>query len=385
MSDGQTLYLVLVLLYFVDCVLWVGTRTVLFAAPWCWRWRVAFAGPNLGNTEGSLALTNPLPPLGTVLATYWLPISLSGEGVCSFRPQALGESRRSAPTKTVLTYGQIQEVGTDGKELLLNGKRFAKCESPSQAWMLAELIGRAKKASGKKRERLLQEFFAARFSVKDAKTRLELANRLSGSVRLCGLMFLFYLYIFVPAVVWRTGLERHIIPTAIAMLLSAILISAVFFLAHRQLYPDATSQRIGHVFKMVLCPPAAIRAHDHVVLGALTAFHPLVAAQLVLDKGEAQSLAGSVLRDLACPLPYQLDDPQAAAIVAWHAATERAAAEAFLRQECELVPDDLLAPPAWDGHGTVYCPRCHGQLNTTRADCPDCPGVSLLPTPQARS
>jgi len=378
MTEGQKLLLVLVLLYLFDCVLWVGARTVLFAAPWCRKWRGRFAGPHLGNRDGSVALGNPLPPLGAVFAAHWFPISLSPIGVCGLNLQALGGAHRCCQSGRVFGYEDIDQVEAEGKHLLINGERFAKCESFDQAGRLAKLVEELKAASAGKREALLRHSLAARFDTERARERLKMANHQVGGIRLCCLVFFAYLYVILPVLVCKHGLTSHMISAAAIILFSTALICLQFFLGHRKLHPQAGFERTGDVVKMMLCPPAAIRAHDQLSMNAMSEFHPILLAHLLQAEGR-DALAGGMVRDLSHPLPHGLDDPQAKGIVSWHAQAELAACAAFLQSVGTTTMAGLRGAPAWDGHASKYCPRCLGQFKTDAPECPDCPGVALLP------
>ena len=382
MTDGQTLFLVLVLLYVFDCVVWVGARTALFVSPWCCGWRVAFAGPHLGNRDGSAFLGNPLPPLGTVFAAHWLPVSLSPDGICSFGFQPPGSARRARRSGNALAYDQIELVETEDKYLLLNGERFAKCESASQARRLARLLGRLRRATRGKRETLLRQFLAVRLDPEPARRRLEAVLEQVAGLRWICLVFFLYLYVALPIVVLLHGLAAHLLTGGALVLLMTILIAFLFARSHRRLCPAAKGERVGQILKMVLCPPAAVRAHDQLSLDAMSKYHPILLSHLLVGEGDT-SLAGEFVRDLAHPLPHGLDDGRAQSIVAWHVAAELDACLGFLREKAAVDTDALLAAPQWDGHGTRYCPRCLVQMRTEAETCPDCHGVRLRPVPDA--
>lgn len=81
MTEGQTLFLILSLLYLSECVVWMGKRTVLFSA---WRgsdYRIFFASERFGNNNGGLALLNPFSPLGINFLGHWIPLSIPPDGV----------------------------------------------------------------------------------------------------------------------------------------------------------------------------------------------------------------------------------------------------------------------------------------------------------------
>jgi hypothetical protein len=242
---------------------------------------------------------------------------------------------------------------------------------------LAELIGKLRKASPKKREKLIRQFHESRFDKAQAEERLALADDRVGWLRCYCTLFFVYLYVLLPLAVARNGLSVHLVTGAIVIVFMAFLISLIFYLGHRRLHPTARSERLGHVVKMMLCPPAAVRAHDQLGLEAMAQFHPVLLGELLLHEAK-EDLAGAMIRDLCHPLPHGLEDAQAIAIVKWDAEAKLAACEGFL-QSSGLDPEALLRPAEWDGHATKYCPRCLAQLRTDADECPDCPGIALLP------
>ena len=378
MTEGQTLFAILSLLYLSDCLVWIGRRTVLFSSRWCHRWRVIWAGDYFGNNDGSIALLNPLPFLGSNFSGHWVPVSISPTGVCAFTLQALQGNTRPLQTGVVLPYEEISDSRAEGKHLLINGSRFAKCGTMEQAEFIAELIRRVSSESTKKREELIRESLVVQFAKDHAFNRFAHVSDLATELRLPCSAFFIFLYLVTPIMVSAYGLSRFVIPVAIIMLLSAVLVSIKYFRAHKTLYPAQSHERLTNLVKMILCPPAAIRAVDLLTLDAMVRFHPLVLAHLLL-RSDSLSFARVVISDLKYPIRNDLTDPQALSVVSWHAACELDACTKFLESQNVTILHDLLAPPAWDGVSSTYCPRCSCQFATCSSECPDCPGVELLP------
>ena len=58
-TDGQTLLLILALLYLTECLIWVKKQSIAFVSPWGRRWRVATPISWLGNANGAMLILNP--------------------------------------------------------------------------------------------------------------------------------------------------------------------------------------------------------------------------------------------------------------------------------------------------------------------------------------
>lgn len=380
MSEGQMLFVILSLLYLSDCLVWIGRRTVLFSSRWCQRWRSTFYSEYLGNSEGSVALLNPFPPFGSNFLGHWIPISISPTGICNFAIQTLKGTARAFQTGIVLSYDEVSEARTEGKYLLLNGARFAKCCTIEQASFLAKLIKNLSSAPIHKRDHVIRETLGVQFSKDEAFMHLTLVNNLTSGMRWTCSTFFIFLYLATPITVTAYGLTGFVIPAAIVMFVSAIFISIKYFRAHKALYSSHSHERLSNVLKMVLCPPQAIRAVDLLTLNAMDRFHPVLLASLFLGT-DSLSFARLVISDLIHPVSHGLSDSRAMSIVSWHAAYELEECRKLLRAQYSMNLDDLLAPPSWDGISSVYCPRCSCQFIAHSGECPDCPGVTLVAFP----
>src|ERR1044071_695471 len=51
MTDGQTLLLILILVYLSDCLIWVKRESVAFVSVWGGRWRLTVPTSWLGNAN----------------------------------------------------------------------------------------------------------------------------------------------------------------------------------------------------------------------------------------------------------------------------------------------------------------------------------------------
>src|SRR5688572_21441379 len=129
MTDGESLLLVLGALYLSDCIAWIGKGSVLFVSPWCRAWRVTIASPYFGNEFGTLALLNPVPPLGAVIRAYFLPLALSPEGVCDFSLHVAAAGTHRRQSGRALPYHAIRDIEARGKKLVAGGVCFVRCDS----------------------------------------------------------------------------------------------------------------------------------------------------------------------------------------------------------------------------------------------------------------
>ena len=172
-GEGETLLLVLILLYLSECLIWVKRESVAFvSAPR--RWHLTKPSSWLGNARGGILFLNPLPPSGRVFLSHLSPVSISPSGVCALNVQTLpSEARSPDQTGDFLPFGKIKEAGVDGSYLTINNERFAKCTTAKQARALASVIAAMVKGSASKREAMARNWIAKQYSANDATSLLK--------------------------------------------------------------------------------------------------------------------------------------------------------------------------------------------------------------------
>src|ERR1041385_6609017 len=349
MTDGQTLLLVLILLYVSDCLIWVKRESVAFISIWGGRWRLTVPASWLGNANGAVLILNPAPPAGRVFLSHLLPISISPSGICAYNLQTLpSEARSPAQTGQYLSFSQIKTAATEGVYLIVNGEKFAKCATSNQAQALAQFVRELIKTATSKRERVVRTWLQKQFALDEATARLQEGKRLIAPVQQLGLILFLFLFVFTPALMMRFGLMPLIIPVAVVMVIFAVLTGIIFYRAHKQLFPGEGSERYENLVKMILCPPVSIRAADVLTRNLLADYSPIVLASLLTGAGE-QSFVRAFVLDLQHPLKHEVADEAAEQTMRW-AVDEQLK---MCLQGRFVKPEDLLAPAHLQLHASA--------------------------------
>lgn len=378
MTEGQTLLLILVLIYLSDCLIWVRRESVAFVSPWGGRWRLTVPPSWLGNANGGILLLNPLPPSGRVFLSHLSPISISPAGICAYNLQTLpSEARSPSQTGHYLPFNKVTSATNDGPYLVVNNERFAKCTTARQAKTLAALIAEMMKASAAKRERLARNWIAKQFAVEAADARLSEGNALIKPIQELSLILFLFLFAVTPLLVSTFGLARLIIPVAVVMVILAVQIGILFYRAHKQLFPTEASERFESLAKMILCPPVSIRAADILSRNLLAEYSPIVLAS-VLAGGSEQQFVRAFILDLRHPLKHEVTDEAAVKMMSWTTDEQLNICLEQVKGGRYLKPEDLQAPAQREENSISYCPRCRCQFVVSVAECPDCPGVELV-------
>jgi len=378
LSDGQTLLLVLALLYLSECLLWAKRQSVAFISVLGGTARVTYAHQWLGNASGGILFLNPLPPAGSVFLSHLSPISISPSGICAFNLQTLPSGGRT-PSQTghSLSFTDIRTVSVDDAHLLLNGERFTKCATSGEGRRLATLIARMIKASPSQRESLARSWITKQFDVEEAAARLGDGKKTIKLLQPVSWAFFLFLFLLIPIWVRAEGLLEPLILIVVLMLAGVIATGTLFWKAHQKLYPEETTERIESLVKMVLCPPAAIRAADLLTRNMLAHYSPLVLADLLTGHRERQFVRAFIL-DLQHPLQHEVVDETARSIVNWSASAQLSASLEYVKSGRFGQVVELLSPAQRAGNSISYCPRCQCQFVVHSVDCADCPGVELI-------
>jgi hypothetical protein len=384
-SDGQTLLLILALLYLTECLIWVKKQSVAFVSPFPRRWRIAAPISWLGNANGAMLILNPLPPPGRVFLSHLMPVSISPSGVCAFNSQTLPSGVRPATqTGEFLPFSAITQSATDGPYLVLNGQKFVKCATPKQAKALASLIEAVSTAKVSKREALVRSWVTKQFDARAATRVWSEAEESIGVVRwACSISFGF-MFFGTPVLVMLFGLERLIIPLGVGILALAMQIAFLFYRAHRKLYPAESQERLESLVKMIVCPPVSLRAADVLTKNLLAEYSPVAVAN-VLTGAKAGTRAPvnrfvlDFVLDLQHPLKHEVTDEEAAETITWMNAAQLKACLEHVQRDAKTKLESLLQTTQREGDSVSYCPRCRVQFVVGADDeCPDCPGVGLV-------
>ena len=378
MTEGQTLFLILILLYLSDCLIWVKRESVAFVSTWGGRWRLTVPPSWLGNANGGILFLNPAPPAGRIFLSHLSPVSISPTGICAYNLQTLpSEGRSPSQTGQFLPFSQIAAATTEGVYLLVNNERFAKCATPKQAKTLAQLIREMVKASTSKRERMVRDWVQKQFAVDEAEARLREGTTIIGPIQKLSLIMFLFLFVFTPMLVSGFGLIPLIVPVAVVMVILAVLTSIMFYRAHVQLFPTESSERFENVVKMILCPPVSIRAADILTRNLLAEYSPIVLAS-VLAVSDGQQFVRAFVLDLQHPLKHEVSDGAAEETMRWAVDEQLNICLDQIKAGRYLKPEDLEAPSVQEKDSLSYGPRCRCQFVVNATECPDCPGVELV-------
>lgn len=349
MSELGSLFLVVLLLYLLQCVHWVSPGTAVFSLSCRGRGKRKGQGFvwSAWNTAGMLA--GPWPPLAPILVAGWP----------DFQPDA---SQLVVPAENgvydFLPWGELAFTHSDNK-LLCNGKPVFK-GSETQVARCATLLQQLQRAGKPQREAMVLRWLHQAMNTRTAARRVTVFTRRSRLLRVLANIQLLMLFLalplafvrFGPGVLWRV---------AVVLLAVSGVITLEFWMLHKRLFPGASAARFKSALTIMLSPIAAIRAADVISRDLLGGFHPLAVAAVILPIHEFRQLAGEQLR------LNRFGEPTSK----WYRENLGRLMERLVRQN-KISPDELLRPAQRDRGAVAFCPRCLAQYVKMPGACADC-------------
>lgn len=377
MSDLQTLYLALIVIYCVECVHRLSPEgLVLSAGSWFRRFRKLRSGEDLYQSrKAAYFLANPLPPFGTnfVLPPPVLVFGL--RGVTNLLLHTV--HRRTAARVTAPWFVRYEDVDAAhihvlGQDIRLDGRVLARADSEWQAREAAATLREITQAGEDGRKLLLRARLRRSLDMTAAEHRRQEYGRAAWFLRI-GALFLFaFLFFYVPWIILHFGLER----TWQTLLFQAVLLWALpaggYVYYHARLYPGNLGERMTTSFAMLVSPPFAIRAADLLSRDLFAHLHHLAAARVVLSEKRFLAFARRTVRDLTFPARKTEAEPEAIEAEREYRAMYTEHTFRALR-DLGIDPDELVAAPERvDEQLLSYCPRCETQYLITGAECASC-------------
>jgi hypothetical protein len=378
MNDATAIFLILGVIYLLDCLHLLHRNSVVFSTWIKKECKAAFAGTVFGTRSSGVFISPLLPPLGLTFVAQPLPVSFSPAGVCSFITPALTSAGRPPQVERVVRYDEVKRLSREMKDVLINGELFVKCRSPRIAHHVAEAIRRLVKAEPGDRERLIQALAVDTFDVDAVRVAVGEFRASTKALRLLCNVHWVYMFIVNPVVILWLGFWGWVLPLVAGLLVLHVVVIGEYWRTHKKLMAAESYHRWEGVVKMVLCPPASARALDLVSLDLLDLYHPLAVAAAIAGKEELQRVSVLMMREARYALPIHSPVEGVGEIAEWHRRTMGEAAETFLRKEQVDLSGVDRAPERWDDRTKSYCPRCLTAYTLEAGECSDCRGLALV-------
>ncbi len=355
MRELAALIVVVLLVYFFQCLCWAPTRAHVFL--------LETSGKNGRKKRGflwsALKLTgywaNPLPPLQPLLVVDWLQVQPEPETVRLTQTDA---------EPLALAWEQLA-VTRSGTKLLCNGSVVLE-GAVDQLTLQQNFLEKLKRAKAKDRKKLIETWLRKAMDAAAIEARLKLFFHKSRWLETAANLQFFLLFMVVPLVFFRFG-ARALWPLLATVITTSILIAWQFLRLHKLFFPGDGEARFKSVFTTMLSPISAIRAMDALARELMAGFHPVAVAGVMCSQEEFEAFAGEQLRA----------NRFGASGASWYGEQLLLALTNMLAKK-GLEAKQLFAAPQRDGSCVQYCPRCLAQYTKIRESCADCGYTELV-------
>ena len=378
LDDVQQIFVVLAVLYLVECIWWVrGDACRLFRRPWE-RWSDIPGDAPLSSTW-RFGSSNPLPWSEAFAAERFrfpfdvkrvlVPVLVAGTG----------KERYEA-----VAFDDLAPVEARERDLLFGGRIVANFTSHHAAEVVADRLERLRTAAVTERRNVAEEILKEAWDVAAARDVVTRWRSMSAAVRDYGSTLTILSLVVAPvAYVFRAHVPEWGLYALLAVCVVTWLATAGSAL---RLRPEPlTGLRVTgvHRWAVLFSPASAMRYYDTVGREVLWRFEPFVVTLVLGPEGQPSRAAVAHLRDALYsahrPAIDQTaaDAAQTAATLDWYLAETRGSAmQACLDAGFDL--PDLLRETTDDESVRTYCPRCGRHYTATGGECDLC-GLALVP------
>lgn len=374
-DDVQQIFVVLGVLYTVECAWWLyGESRRMFTRP-CHAWS-DLPGWALVPDGRRLSASVPLPWVaGVTTERFAFPFDHERILVPTLDP-ATGEEPYVQHALDEL--GPVRAVG---RTINAGSLALRDVGTEAVAAATARRLERVRAAAHAERPRVAEEILAEIWSQPAAAARWRSWWRSSALLRNLGGVLTVAGLLLGPLVHATTGSLPAGLPLAfLAVFLALWAATALAGLVTERAALPAEARGLQHVLISCVTPAGAMRLFDTLGRDVLAGYEPLVTACAVRGTNDSTAVVEAWLRDAVHPLRRTAAEPADPVVQAtlerYRERTARLARAAVAT--AGLDADALLAPPAGEPDVTGYCPRCCRGFTGPATRCTDC-GLPVLP------
>ena len=378
MTDTQLFLCVVIFFYLTGRCIWRPAGTVAFRSLFFGHYKLLTSSSVMGNRSGSILICDLFIPFSP---TYLVDLArVLHSPKCMVLQYTKGSIGFSSASPSI-EYEKIFSVKRGNRSVSINDVVAIKCRSQSAATRLTAEIEMLRARSDKARSLEIERAIKRRFDLRGAKKRVRRVRKHTEFLRygcnlwlaaITGLNFL----VFV-----RFGQSVATLSLLIFLEIAAMHLGITFFVLHARLFPEDRRNRVGDLFKFLLCPPTVFQCVDAISFDLLADMDPLVVAYLVCRPSEFERVCTRTLRRLrfsrAVERPEEL----------WFTTHYERCLRQFLKSIGCSIADYFVTPRPLDMSCQSYCPRCEAQYRSSDGFCAECdiPLVPLVPVTENKA
>ncbi len=382
LSDVEWIFVVLVVLYALESLVWVRSGATLFVSRWGSFRRRSPATRLTGNERGSLFVSG-LSPADMSLICHELPVAISVTGVAAFVPITPVGNDRPARSGEAFAWSDLVDCHANERDVIASGRVVCQMSGPRVASRFAGQIASIAVTSEDERAVAIERFYDELVETQSLNESLAALQAQASMIR--RLSFLLLLWIGPIGLLlyydWLPGKTDDRATVAYMVVLFGLWWTTVGFIwrAHRKLFRGDWIGRFQLVACSLLSPAVPLRAIDYLSRELLSGrlHHPLAVSAVIDTPQRFRQFAEHTVKDLAYPLaPEFPENERAVAIVSHSRELIRGSLSQIFADRGFSVEQALTPPVAEDDESVCYCPRCGQQFEMAEAVCDFCGGRS---------
>jgi hypothetical protein len=371
MTDGQWLFLTFLVLYLVESLRWLPPKHALLIGSGQalgWRWRRPSARFQF---RGQAAVFLPcLPPIQAWQITCPWPWVPEHAGL------RIKAEDASAPD-SVIPWSDLRPR-TEEQILWLSERQSLLALNPAEATRWLEQVQAWQKLPPEQQAAAFKEEAHRLLDPEQAKEAATQADRQTRALRWLGSGILIWCYGGITWLYWRLGESPWLYGGVIGLFLLMLAQALLFVHACRSKVRQGRKAIPWWGFKtlgILLFPPMAIRAADHLFATQDTYYHPLADKHLVPENAWLAAALQTWRETLYRP-GWKTPNPDP------DARLEVQTLHQFLaEQKVDIDTLDTDNAPQTTAQDPQYCPRCRALFTAAATSCADCGGIELFQAP----
>ena len=346
----------LVVLYLLDCVLFVRGGQLLFTGTASSGFRVR--GPGL-------RLAGMLPWDWSVL-TAREPLVLSETGIYARADSNPDPFRPPGPDDfELIPWEEAGKVETDGKQVVVNGRPVFAASTRIEASVCCRRIFKLRELPTEERIEALREVLAAINDIDSIPIAMEAIKRSAWLLsRVSAVLFFWTLFLLPVSLLLRLG--PLILWMEIVIFLAGwFTIMVLWWRVHLALFPEAAGDRLEEMFVFLFFPVSALHAFGKLTRRVFAAYDSTALIAALAPSSARESLEREHIRAAAAASSRGSEDFTAV----WKMRV-RTLEELVGKTRVNLTGAELT--PVVPGSGEMACPLCGSRYREGIKECADC-------------
>ena len=352
----------IVILYLIDCVVYVKRDHFLFFAHF---------GSRFTFKRPGIHLVGILPTAKSVVL-HNIQVYFSTKAIHISKDDSLSNSLISEINfYTSVKYKEIEEVHSDGKDVVINGEKLIKTQSPIIARQFSDVIKNLIVSDPSERNKQIRLFLESKIDLEKIRSIKTSHLKLFFWLEIVCILLFVFSFVELPILIYFdlfSFFNIYILLIYIAILYFLVLVLSIF--GERAIYQDRRKGSFA-LLSLVLSPVSALHAISNFTRDLYAEFDYLAVAAELLPKNIFMDLTG---RELA-RVSNSREMARNSDLEEYFVAREECL-HGLLGEVGVPVGEILTDPQKRDISAETYCPVCKAEYRSGFTSCSDC-GVRL--------